>query len=1099
MTTAETIAGFPVWAENSLGVAVKTKLVLNVLHSPVWVVRPPEQLDVYEGAELVVTASADANPGPLRYWWRRGEETLEATAGELRLGRISRKSTGNYTVNGYNPRGAVNASFHLNVQYGPENVQSAERVTVGERGAATVECSAHANPTPTLTWTRDSHNSTTQTISSGVGVARLVLESASWTDTGVYLCHASNLVSSAPPVVTSIIVTQAPTVAAEVAGAGGTWAAVGGDGRLVCRVRAAPAPTFSWATQDGVEILDSEKYYMLEPQLVDGLVLWAGVLEVRKVERNDYTTYVCSATNALGSDTAHLTLNPPARPHPPSNFTVTNVTEATVSLSWTPNFQAGLPRGYTLRYRPAGTLEYQLIDISGGNTAGTTLGGLRAGVDYFFSIQASNDQGRSHYLTPPLLVTLLAGASGSSSSSSSRWRIPRLILVIMTLTGAALLVLNVVIIACFVRRRSLARHTSGSSSHKTVALETYCNTPVSTPGHHHHPEVLLSLNTATNNTRTSNTVASYKEDQLTSVERRGRSDSGVSNREGRPGVTRLQNGGVSRKNSNGSSSQNGGVIVRNASGNLNVENDNGGGTLRQNGGVPSVTSPAACVNGGGGSSPTTTPLNARMVPAPQGHVHPPTNPEVCSLTSSTYDTHASVSHHKRRDSGSLPADDQVSLSSYQSTHSRTYSQGYVRPLPPPGCPHHPATRSQPLYPGAVGRPYPQQEQQTKQQQQKQQQQQPAGPPTYSSLNPSSLYSLSSEYYDARCSQSSFSPGAPMGYSTLGPRSRRSNPSQFATLQRPRASRTPVPYNPQSTGHQCATPAPQRQGGDCCQQCHLKSSEDDYHSITVCQGHQDMADPHHLHQHLRRSSFHGPLRRDTQRHDVVCPASQHGAVSAGYGTTQHQNSISPQYSTVQHPDGDNTPHSSLAQEYNTTQGSSPPNNNRGQQLHPHRCHAHSTTCTSQTNLSTPQDAPLQDLSPACASPSRQRTASLRSSSFRSGGSQEDPTCSSTNSTRQKNVPLRTSSSFKSNALPQDSSPSCDSPTRQRQATLRASSSFKSDVPRKDPVAAAAGRPRFPHDYVRQGSGKTRSSSTSKTTTNDAAADKVKLTSTFSDPS
>lgn len=48
----------------------------------------------------------------------------------------------------------------------------------------------------------------------------------------------------------------------------------------------------------------------------------------------------------------------------------------------------------------------QFVDISGGNTAGTTLGGLTSGTEYFFSIQAKNDQGRSEYLSPPILVTL---------------------------------------------------------------------------------------------------------------------------------------------------------------------------------------------------------------------------------------------------------------------------------------------------------------------------------------------------------------------------------------------------------------------------------------------------------------------------------------------------------------------------------------------------------------------------------------------------------------------------------------------------------------------------------------------------------------------
>ncbi|KAK8723587.1 hypothetical protein OTU49_011450, partial [Cherax quadricarinatus] len=206
-------------------------------------------------------------------------------------------------------------------------VEAAERVTVGEGGAATIECTAHANPPPTLTWTRDAHNSSNQMLSTGVGLARLVLEEATWADTGVYLCHASNVVSSAPSVATKVIVTQAPVVTQEGGGVGGAWAAVGGEGRLVCRVRAAPAPTFVWTTQDDLSLHNTEKYVIHDPQLVDGLVVWAGVLEVRAVQEEDYAQYKCTAHNPLGSDSAHLALNPPTRPHTPFNLTVTNITQ----------------------------------------------------------------------------------------------------------------------------------------------------------------------------------------------------------------------------------------------------------------------------------------------------------------------------------------------------------------------------------------------------------------------------------------------------------------------------------------------------------------------------------------------------------------------------------------------------------------------------------------------------------------------------------------------------------------------------------------------------------------------------------------------------
>lgn len=53
-----------------------------------------------------------------------------------------------------------------------------------------------------------SAGSTTETLSSGVGIARLVIGEAAPSHTGLYLCHASNIVSSLPPVSTKLIVTR---------------------------------------------------------------------------------------------------------------------------------------------------------------------------------------------------------------------------------------------------------------------------------------------------------------------------------------------------------------------------------------------------------------------------------------------------------------------------------------------------------------------------------------------------------------------------------------------------------------------------------------------------------------------------------------------------------------------------------------------------------------------------------------------------------------------------------------------------------------------------------------------------------------------------
>ena len=136
---------------------------------------------------------------------------------------------------------------------------------------------------------------------------------------------------------------------------------------------------------------------LFPPQLTDGLITWASVLEVTRIRHQDYTSYRCSSRNALGSDSVLVHLRPPSRPLPPLHLAVSvinlpslyvllthshipaplhpppgahdalpflsqvaNVTGEEVWLTWTPNLEGGAPRAYTIRYRPINESAYQV-------------------------------------------------------------------------------------------------------------------------------------------------------------------------------------------------------------------------------------------------------------------------------------------------------------------------------------------------------------------------------------------------------------------------------------------------------------------------------------------------------------------------------------------------------------------------------------------------------------------------------------------------------------------------------------------------------------------------------------------------------------------
>ncbi|XP_069983443.1 nephrin-like isoform X2 [Penaeus vannamei] len=480
-------------ATNGLGVIVSTNITVNLLHGPVWLRAPSGRLDVKEGDDVTVTAVASANPPSVSYTWWRGPVALsrlgdsEGGVGTLRLRRLRRGQAGNYSVTAHTSRGAIHSSFFLNVQYGPEEIVATRRVLAEEGDTATLACSASGNPTPNITWTRASDN--TSEIWRGVGEARLVLKEASRADTGLYLCHASSPVAAAAPVRAALVVTQPPTSATDIAN--GTqvdrwWAAVGDKGQLDCRVHAAPAPSFKWTVNDDRVIYTDRKYSISSPKLTDGVAEWSSVLRVRDVTEMDYTNYTCISRNALGSFVIHFSLLPPSPPATPGEFTAVAASATSVLLSWRSDPEEASIQGYSIRFHPSSSSHYLFQEEPGLNRSQVLVEGLMPATEYSFALQAYNNQGRSPFTPPSVVVTMLgvveeaASSSSSSMGGASQQRVPRLILIIICLTGAALLILNIVIVSCFLRRYVFKKNAANARKPTTYSVYTPSTTPGST-------------------------------------------------------------------------------------------------------------------------------------------------------------------------------------------------------------------------------------------------------------------------------------------------------------------------------------------------------------------------------------------------------------------------------------------------------------------------------------------------------------------------------------------------------------------------------------------------------------------------------------------
>lgn len=132
---------------------------------------------------------------------------------------------------------------------------------------------------------------------------------------------------------------------------------------------------------------------------------YESVLLVRNVELSDYGRYECVARNELGFATSSVRLSVTSSPDPPSGLTILNVTHDSLTLSWTPGFDGGLPASYRLRFRPATQTNANYHYEDTGNVTQYTVKGLQLATQYVFSIMAFNRLGNSRYLPDTVKAT----------------------------------------------------------------------------------------------------------------------------------------------------------------------------------------------------------------------------------------------------------------------------------------------------------------------------------------------------------------------------------------------------------------------------------------------------------------------------------------------------------------------------------------------------------------------------------------------------------------------------------------------------------------------------------------------------------------------
>lgn len=476
----------------ALQLSVHDSVVLDVTYKPEFFNAPLERFDIVEGESLIINLTARANPPAVTYTWSKDDQKVpkKQPAGEtpvtvladgslLNLTNVARSDGGVYFCEAQNSEGTSKTSILINIQYAATVFKLTESVVVDAGSNAQLECEVDAKPfdSETVSWRRSGYDmSRTRTVIEDRR-CYLTVYNVTREDSGKFECVAHNGIGEEAVKVANLIVKFRPEIdrAADQLKAAGKE---GGRAELVCRAQAAPNATFSWSREGAAITVDSrpDKYEISVSQT--GLVCFESTLYVKDIRSVDYGPYECVARNELGFDSAKVHLDTISAPDVPLQLNVVNASYNSITVVWRPGFDGGLPQSFRIRFRPSDSTEgFHYEDIVSPNATTYTIVGLQRNTEYTFSIMGFNEWGQGEYLKDVVKGRTTDDAPPAPKQHAAppaKIDIPKIIITSVSVVGTSLLLLNIVLVICFVRKRRKKRlEEESDQSSKTATIEMY--------------------------------------------------------------------------------------------------------------------------------------------------------------------------------------------------------------------------------------------------------------------------------------------------------------------------------------------------------------------------------------------------------------------------------------------------------------------------------------------------------------------------------------------------------------------------------------------------------------------------------------------------
>ncbi|XP_076325342.1 nephrin-like [Tachypleus tridentatus] len=454
--------------------APRDDFVLSVLYKPEFM-ESAKDVVVLEGESVTVNISAKGNPSTVRYHWSRDgvplplaqemitSPRITAEGPLLHLRDATRKDSGSFHCVAKNSEGSSNATVELNVLYSATvfNLTDDQMAVEGEN--VTLECSIDANPITygSISWTKLGSQAVLTSKSLVLGRSFLELTKVTRDVSGIYECNAYNGIGLKDAMAVEVVVMYKPVIFQPVIQYNSGYK----DDAIImsCTVDATPNATISWYLGSQLIIWTAIRSNYRVQYHNDGRTVWTSTLHVKKLYSSTFGNYTCRAENYVGYSSAILELTPFNFPEISRNVSVSSVTHNSVLISWQTGFNGVLPQTFTVLWRKVG--ETRFSKVKGITGLSYLAQGLDPETDYEFFITAFNKSGISEKLAECFKVrTKSAPLMDSTKTVTNEGKVKdgkmsRLMWMTCTVSGAIILVLVTLLVACSIRHLLYRKRT----------------------------------------------------------------------------------------------------------------------------------------------------------------------------------------------------------------------------------------------------------------------------------------------------------------------------------------------------------------------------------------------------------------------------------------------------------------------------------------------------------------------------------------------------------------------------------------------------------------------------------------------------------------